>query len=144
MPPVAAQPLFMKQAVLTLTFAGAVDYACHVNRAELVPSPGKATTFTPLCPDGAVTEFGADTFVLALEGVQDWSADGLARLLWENAGDEIPFALNAYGTAPAADTPSMTGTVVVVRPPYGGSAEAFAELDLELPVVGVPVLDTTP
>jgi hypothetical protein len=143
MPPIAATPLFMKESIVTLTFGvdPAVDVACHVNRVAVVPEPGKVVTFTPLCPDGAVSQQGADTFTLELNGVQDWASGRLARLLWDHAGEEVPFEVNAYGVAAAASTPSMTGTARAVRPPYGGTAEEYAEMELELPIVGTPVLD---
>lgn len=146
MPPLAAVPLFMREAVVKLTFGAGptVDLSCHVSDVEVTPKAGKVVTFTPLCPDGAVTEQGADTFTLDFEGAQDWSATGLARLLWDHAGEEVPFEINAYGAAAGASTPSMTGVARAVRPPYGGKAEEYAPLSVSLPIIGIPALDVTP
>jgi hypothetical protein len=143
----AVAPLFAKGFVVSLTFGAgpAVDVACHVRDAQIVPTPGKIVEYVPLCTDASYVETADDTFVLSLTGVQDWSATGLARLLWDHAGEEVPFVVNAYGdAAPSATHPSMTGTARAVRPAYGGERDAWAEIDVDLPVIGTPALDATP
>ena len=134
-------------AAVVITLAGTagsiaryVDVACHVSDVAIVPTPGKVITFTPLCPDGAVSEVGADTFALEFTGAQDWAPGGLARLLWDNAGETVLFAINAYGGVDAASTPGMKGSARVVRPSYGGKAEEYAPLDVSLPIIGIPTL----
>lgn len=126
------------------TVAKFVDFACHVSDVAVVPTPGKVVTFTPLCPDGSVSETAADTFALEFTGAQDWSATGLARLLWDHAGEAVPFEINAYGVAPATSTPSMVGIATAVRPQYGGKAEEYAPLDVSMPITGTPTLDIVP
>ncbi len=140
----ATSPLFLKDAIVSLTFDGsaAETFECHVRTVEVVPEPGDVVTYQPLCSDNSYVETGPDTFTLHLAGVQDWSAAGLARLLWDNAGEDVTFSVAAYG-AIAADTPAMTGTAKVRRPAYGGEAESWAEFDVELPISGVPTLDST-
>lgn len=134
-------------AVLDITTAGTagtiakmVDYACHLSAVSLDVKPGKVVTFTPLCPDGAVSEVGADEFTLEFTGAQDWAVGGLARLLWDNAGELVRFVINAYGVANTASTPGVAGVVRSVRPAYGGKADEYAPLEVSLPVVGVPTL----
>lgn len=141
----AVSPLFMRDAIVSLTFGAgpAVTVECHVKRVAVVPEQGEVTTYQPLCSDASYVEQAEDTFALELEGVQDWSATGLARLLWDNAGTEVPFSVAAYG-AIAAGTPAMVGTAKAVRPPYGGERDAWAEFDVELPIVGVPTFDSAP
>lgn len=141
----AVSPLFVKDAIVSLGFNGgaAAAYECHVRRAAVVPTPGETVTYQPLCSDASYSETAADTFALELIGVQDWSATGLARLLWDNAGEDVTFSIAAYG-AIAAATPAMTGVCKAVRPPYGGTGDEWAEFDLELPIVGIPALDSTP
>jgi hypothetical protein len=141
----AVSPLFVKNAIVSLGFNGGagVQLECHVRRAAIVPTPGDVVTYQPLCTDASYSQAAADTFALELIGVQDWSATGLARLLWDNAGEDVTFSIAAYG-AIAANTPAMTGVAKAVRPPYGGTADEWAEFDLELPISGIPVLDSTP
>jgi hypothetical protein len=132
--------LDISTAVTAGTIAKFIDFACHVEAVAVTVKPGKTVTFTPLCPDGAVSETGADEFALEFTGAQDWSATGLARLLWDHAGEVIPFRINAYGVEAAADTPSMVGSARAVRPQYGGKADEYAPLDVSLPVIGTPTL----
>lgn len=141
----AVSPLFVKDAIVSLTFdAGPASLVeCHVRRAAVVPTPGATVTYQPLCSDASYSETAADTFALELTGVQDWSATGLARLLWDNAGEDVAFSIAAYG-AIAANTPAMTGVCKAVRPAYGGTADEWGEFDVELPIVGIPALDSTP
>jgi hypothetical protein len=122
------------------TVAKYVDFACHVSGVSVVPTPGKVVTFTPLCPDGAVSETAADTFALEFTGAQDWSPTGLARLLWDHAGETVPFEVNAYGVAAASATPSAFGNAKAVRPTYGGKADEYAPLEVSLPIVGTPTI----
>ena len=47
---------------------------------------------------------------------QDYTATGLARFLWDNAGETADVVLNAHGQAAVAgtDTPAVTGQVKLV------------------------------
>lgn len=142
-------PLYMKDASLTLTLVGPpagteAEFNCNVHTAEVVPSPGDETTYVTLCEDGTYTERGATTYVLHIVAAQDWSAGGLAAFLWANPDALATWTYQAHGAASAwgTDTPGMTGTCRLVDPNYGGEADTFAELDVELPIVGRPTLAT--
>lgn len=138
----AVSPLFMKNALVKLTFTGdsLVDFACHVRSVAVVPNPGKIVTYTPLCPDAAYSDQEADTFTLEMSGVQSWDAVGLARKLWEKAGTDVVFRIEAYGVAVTTSKPAMTGTAKVVRPTYGGEAGSWAEFDVVMPISVTPTI----
>jgi hypothetical protein len=79
--------------------------------------------------------------------VLDWDGarPGLARFLFENAGDDATFVMNAYSaTADESELePEMTGTCKLVPIPYGGTGNAFATATVRLPITGTPTLDET-
>ncbi len=77
--------------------------------------------------------------------VQSTDPDSLWSLLYDNAGQELPFTYAPHGNEnPAPAQPHFTGTVKVTLPPeIGGEADrsttsAFT-FDFELEVVGQPV-----
>lgn len=143
-----AAPLFLRNVKLTLKIGAAspIEYQCHVKTARIATTPGDIVTVKTLCTDGTFSQAGKSTYALVLEGIQDYSADGLATYLWTNEGAQAAFVLQAHGetVVEAADTPSMTGTVTLVAGDYGGEVETYAELAVELPCVSKPVLDITP
>lgn len=138
-------PLFMRDVTLTLKLLPGgtrVEYNCDVHLAEIVPTPGDEVSYVTLCEDGTHSQIGATTYALHLVAAQDWSADGLARFLWENDGAEAEFQYQAHGSAvaPSTDAPGMAGTVRLVAGNYGGEAEAYAELDVTLPCTVKPTI----
>jgi hypothetical protein len=145
---VPATPLFMRDVKLTLKIgAGSLfEYQAHVSEARVQVTPGDTVTVKTLSTDGSFSSPGVASYTLVLTGVQDYSADGLARYLWDNEGAIADFVLQAHGetTALAADTPAMTGQVTLVAGDYGGEIETYGEIGLELPCVAKPVLDITP
>jgi hypothetical protein len=74
---------------------------------------------------------------------QDYSPTGLARFMWDNAGEVADIVLNAFGaTATAgANTPEVTGQVTLIPVQYGDEVGAFAEFEVTLPFVAKPLLD---
>jgi hypothetical protein len=140
------RPRFITAAEVTFHTTGttAVEYACSVKRAELVPSAGKESEYRTLCPDGTFRNLGASTWSLELEGAQDWAAAGLSRFLFDHEGEELTFQVDQYGNPhDASDAePEMTGTVRAVAPGYGGAVDEYAEFSVSLPVVGKPTLGT--
>ena len=144
-----SKPLFMKDASVKFTFGTPgteTEFNCEVHTVEIVATPGDDVTYRTLCPTGTYTQKGASTYVLHLVGVQDWSADGLARMLWDHAGETAGFVAQAHGESVAigADTPGFEGTIVVVEANYGGEADTWAEIDVELACTTRPTLITAP
>jgi hypothetical protein len=140
-------PLFMRDVSLTLklTTGTRVEFNCDVHTAEVITTPGDTIEYQTLCPDGSYSNVGKSTYALHIVAAQDWSATGLARFLWENAGALAEFQYQPHGVAvlpPTTDFPGMTGFVRLVEPTMGGEADTFAELDVELPCSTKPELIT--
>lgn len=73
---------------------------------------------------------GAKDFILKFTAAQDLATGSLWRLMWDQAGTEVPVTVMPYGNAaPSAAEGHMTGTVVVSIPDgaiLGGEANASA------------------
>ena len=145
---IVANPLFMRDVLLTLKVgAGSLgEYQCHVSTARVAVTAGDTVTVKTLCTDGVFSQPGTSTYALVLEAIQDYSADGLARYLWDHEGEVADFVLQAHGEAVAigADTPAMIGQVTLAAGDYGGEIETYGVMSLELPCVARPVLDIAP
>ena len=142
-------PLFVKNASIKFVIppaliATATEFNCDVHLAEIVATPGDDVTYQTLCQNGTLTQKGATTYVLHIVAVQDWSTTGFARFLWTNAGVTVRAVVQAYGATQAFDAahPGFDTSVVLVEPTYGGEADTWAELDVELPCTVRPVLLT--
>lgn len=114
------------------------DFSNQVRKARLVPDT-PVQTYRTLVPDGTVTDVGAASWMLELEGVQDWETGGLAAYLNTNAGNLVTVAI-----APVNTTGKKQATVSVraVPVPFGGTEGEFATFDVELPVNGQPTFGT--
>lgn len=139
----AGSPLFMRDVTLTLKLVSAgtaVEYACDLSTAEIVPSPGDEVTYSTLCPSGSYSSIGKTTYALHVVAAQRWAADGLATFLWDHDGELATFQYQAHGaaTVPAADVPGMAGEVRLVAGNYGGEVDTYAELDVTLPCTSKP------
>jgi len=138
--------LFMKTAKFTLKVgAGTAEpYNGDAADVHVEVSAGDVVEYPTL--DGNVASNSEpESYSLVLRAGQDYSSTGLARYLWDNAGETADVELNAYGqTATAgAETPSVTGQVKLVPVAYGGEVGTFAEFEVTLPFIAKPVLDTT-
>lgn len=144
---VPAVPLFLRTVKLTLKIGAAAvaEYQCHVSTAKIQTTAGDTVTVKTLCTDGVFSQPGASTYALVLEGIQDYSATGLARYLWTNQGAIADFDLQAHGetASPSTSQPHMTGQVVLIAGDYGGEIETYGEISLELPCVAKPTLAIT-
>ena len=91
--------IYLANATLTLKLLAGptpVEYNGHVTTAEVVPTAGDQVSTTTL--DGLKhVRLGAPSYALHLAGHQDYSTTGLARFLWDNAGAQALFSLQAYG-----------------------------------------------
>jgi hypothetical protein len=138
---------YVKTVTLKLkTTAGSfVEYNGNLASAHIEVSPGDQTDY-PTLDGGVSSEVGSSTYALVLRGSQDYSATGLARFLWDNEGAVLDFDYNMHGLAAvkSATTPAVTGQVRAVAGAYGGEVNTFAEIEITLPCIAKPVLDTTP
>jgi hypothetical protein len=145
-----ATPLFMRDVSLTLSIGAdpPLEVNCDVHTVEVAVEPGDVVTYQTLCPDGSFSEPSRSTYALHVTAAQDWSANGLARTLWEHAGELAEFRYQAHGSnvagadAPSDAMPGMMGEVRLIEPTYGGEADTFAELDVTLPCTSKPELIT--
>lgn len=139
----AAAILFMSDCTITFASPTLADFSTQVTTAEIIATPGKSTTFTPLDPTATITQVGATTYELHLVGGQDWTnTSGLAKYLYTNDGSVVTFTVKAWDTS-TTDHPGMTGSCRIVAGNYGGTASDFAELDVTLPITtGKPTLVT--
>lgn len=134
----AGAPLFMQDVTLNLKLTGGptrTEYNCDVHLAEILSTPGDTVEYVTLCPSGAYSSIGKTTYSLHIVAAQRWAVDGLATFLWDNDGQLADFQYQAHGAGltPSAVAPGMSGQVRLVAPNYGGEAQAYAELDVELP-----------
>jgi hypothetical protein len=145
-----SNPLFMRDVSLTLSIGAdpPLEVNCDVHTVEVMVEPGDVQTYQTLCPDGSFSEPGRSSYALHITAAQDWSANGLARTLWEHEGETAEFRYQAHGAdvaaadAPSDTAPGMMGSVTLVGPTYGGEADTFAELDVTLPCATKPELIT--
>jgi hypothetical protein len=101
--------------------------------------------YATLCPEGSFTALGKESFQVEVTAIQDWSADGLTRFLWVNAGKASTMTFQPGGAlAVGADNPAWVCEVTLPRPPVGGDVNTFAEAELIFPVTGTPTLDVAP
>lgn len=116
----------------TLTLGGN-EYICQVQRARLIPSNERQRIVTAC---GVTSRFVNEEFSLALTFVQDWHSGGISQYLWANYNTNKAFVFS-----PADDnTPSMSGTLTVPRPTFGGDALQPLTDDVVAPIVGTPSL----
>jgi hypothetical protein len=138
--------LFIKTAKFTLTVgATAVEFQGDAADVHVEVEAGETVDYPTL--DGNVASNSApETYSLVMRAGQDYSSTGLARFLWDNAGEIATVALNAFGqtTAAAAETPEVQGTVKLIPVQYGGEVSTFAEFEVTLPFTAKPVLATAP
>lgn len=143
-----AAPQIAKVIRFSLQASGgsAEDFAPDVIDAAVVPAQPDEQSVTTL--DGIThRDVGAIEYALELQCVQDWDGDrpGLARYLFDHAGEELAFRLNVYSpsAAPSEAEPEMLGTCRAVPIPYGGEGNAFATATVSLPITGALTLDET-
>lgn len=139
--------LFMKTAKFTMKVGAASEVQFQGDAADVhvEVEAGEVVTYPTL--DGNVASNAEpETYSLVMRAGQDYSASGLARFLWDNAGQVADIVLNAHGqTAIAsADTPEITGQVTLVPVQYGDEVGTFAEFEVTLPFVSKPTLDSSP
>lgn len=137
----------MKTALFTLKVGAGPLQTVQGNAADVhvEVSPGDTVEYPTL--DGNVAaNTEPESYALVMRCGQDYSATGLARFMWDNAGATADVVLNAHGQAAVAGTatPAVTGQVKLVPVAYGGEVGTFAEFEVTLPFLAKPVLDITP
>jgi hypothetical protein len=130
--PAHAGAFVLRDALLKL---GGTTFTNQVWVVNLVPDTPIQQQRT-LVPDGTISDVDSATWVMSITGLQDYETSGLADYLADNAGDQVAFV---YAPKVGSGKAQWTGTVIVVHPPIGGEQGSFAQMELELPIVGEPV-----
>ena len=136
--------LFMKTALFTLNVAAdaAGPFQGDAADVHVEVSAGDVVEYPTL--DGNVASNSEpESYALVMRAGQDYSSTGLARYLWDHAGETADVVLNAHGQAATSgpETPAVTGQVKLVPVAYGGEVGTFAEFEVTLPFLAKPVLD---
>lgn len=112
------------------------DYANQCTSVVMTPTQ-ETQTLKTMVPDGAVQDVDSATWVLNINGIQDYvAARGLARYISDNSGLQLDIVFE-----PKKGGVTATATVVGKRIPFGGEQGAFTVFDIELPMIGEPVFD---
>lgn len=139
--------LFVKDASLKLKLAAGslIEFNMETASAHIEVSPGDTVEY-PTLDGGVASNVGPESYSLVIRAAQNYSAEGLARFLWDNGGAILDFDYQAHGktAVKSAATPAVTGQVRAVPGNYGGEVGTFAEIEVTLPCIAKPVLDTTP
>jgi len=133
--PAYTQAFVNRNALFTL---GGTSFANQVWKIRVVPDTPFQQQRT-LVPDGTISDVDSATWTMEIEGLQDYESGGLAAYLNTNAGTQVAFAFAPVNTA---GKKKITGTVVVIAPPVGGEQGEFAQMELELPLIGQPTFGT--
>lgn len=128
---IAVNPFVLKDVVFEV---GADDYAAHVSQVEFTPE-ASTITWKGLTPDATFTDVASATWTCTISYVQDWSATGLSRYLYEHEGDTV-----AVEFTPVNGGPAFTADVIIVPGAIGGSVDSFAAGSVTLGVQGRPLL----
>ena len=138
--------LFMKTAKFSLSVdqgTTVVEFQGDAADVHIEVEAGDVVEYPTL--DGNVASNAeAETYSLVMRAGQDYSATGLARYLWDNAGATADVVLNAFGAtaAPTDATPEVRGQVTLIPVQYGGEVSTFAEFEVTLPFLSKPELAT--
>lgn len=142
-----SKPMFYKTADIALTIGvnPVTHVQCQVHSVAVTPDVPDLERYVTLCGTGGNVSQGRPTWTVDLTIAQAWGAADLARLLWDNAGQEATLTVQAHGEgiAPSATQPAVRTTVLLVPGPYGGEAETWLEQEVSLPCTSDPVLITT-
>ena len=136
--------LFMKTAKFTLKIGAGSAMPFQGDAADVhVEVEAGETVEYPTLDGNVAANTEPESYSLVMRAGQDYSATGLARFLWDNAGQVADVVLNAHGQSATAgaDTPEVTGQVTLIPVQYGGEVSSFAEFEVTLPFVAKPVLD---
>jgi hypothetical protein len=122
---------------LSLLFDGTTEFAADGTNVVLdnEDADTDSQTFEELSEGTAVQWF------FTITARSDFSADSFWTLLWENAGDTVPFVFKPEGNpAASAEQPHFTGTATILRKPaVGGPAGTNWTDEARLDVDGEPV-----
>lgn len=125
-------PGVIRDALLTIEDT---DYAAQVKVARLVPET-EVSSYPTLVPSGTKVDVGSPVWTLELEGIQDHTTGGLAKLLHDNHGVAITVVLAPFDSV---GEQKWTFDVMGMSVPVGGETGTWADFNITLGVIGQPV-----
>lgn len=128
MPP-ATGGFVMKDALISF---GGTEYGNQCKTMRLVPDQPHQV-YKTLVPDGAAVDVDSATWTLTIQGLQINQTGGLAEFLRSNAGTTVELTFE-----PKRGGEQATATVMAKQVDFGGETGNWAEIDLQLPVIGQP------
>lgn len=131
--PAYAGAFVLRNSLFTL---GGTSFANQVWDVTLEPDTPVQQQRT-LVPDGTISDVDSATWVMKVSGLQDPQSSGLAAYLTTNAGTQVAFT---YAPVNTVGKVKYSGTVIVVYPTIGGEQGEFAQMELEMPIIGTPTL----
>jgi hypothetical protein len=116
------------------------DVTCELSKAELTPAITMKDAGS-LC--GPAELPGDIKWTFDLEGFQayDSTTPDLARFLFDNRRQTVPFSMVCKDAPVGADNPKISGECVCVPGQFGGTQSEIAVFQASLPLVGEPVFD---
>jgi hypothetical protein len=95
---------------------------------------------------------GSRDYALAITLTQDMATGSLWRMIFDNAGDDVPYLVSPYGNAiPSGSEPHAEGVCTITEPDgdfLGGEANksntARMTIEVVFPCTAKPTLVTTP
>ena len=112
---------------------GGNEFICQVIAWNSQPSNTRRVV-TTAC--GTSTRFVNETFDVTVQFLQDWSAGGISKYMWDNYDTDVSFEFS-----PDPDlTPKLAGTVTCPRPAMGGGALDVLTDTQTFCGVGIPTL----
>ena len=139
--------LFIKTAKFTLKVGAAAAQQFQGDAADVhVEVTAGDVVEYPTLDGNVAANTEPETYALVMRAGQDYSSTGLARFLWNNAGQVAAVEVNAYGmgVSASAETPSVIGNVTLIPVQYGGEVSAFAEFEVTLAFTARPTLAVSP
>lgn len=109
------------------------DVSARCTAVRIVPDVEEGDAM-PTLDGGSIQGEDIESASLTATLVQDIAAGGFTEWTWTNAGDEMPFEF-----IPLTGR-SITGTVKVRRVEIGGDVQQKNTVDIEWPIIGMPVL----
>lgn len=129
MPVIASSPFFVKATVKV----DDDEYTGHFDGFELTSTPVTAEVTDV---GGTTHQFAGDSkHALQVGIIQDWTATGLARKMYENAGTPATITIE---TAQAV----VVCQAALVAPSFGGKYGTVGVSQVTLPVTGKPAISS--
>lgn len=124
-------PGVLRDVLLTIE---STDFAASVKVCRFVPET-EVQSYPVLVPTGIKTDVGTPVWTVELEGIQDHSTGGLAKLLTDNHGVALTFVFAPFDSVGERQ---VTAEVMGQAVDFGGEVNTWADFSVTLGVIGQP------